>query len=106
MEFEFSGLGRDHGDMAQAVAAARPRPCDRLDKAVIGDHMMSNEKVENRLFAIVDVGPRVVAFDVGDDDDGARDVVRTLFLEHPSRMPLPIAIGGRFRAPARLEVLE
>lgn len=92
--------------MAQAVAAARPGPCDRLDKTVIGDHLMGHEEVKNRLFAVVDVGASVVPFHVGDHQHGAGDMVRTLFLEHPSRMPFPIAVGRRFRAPARLEVLE
>jgi hypothetical protein len=106
MEFEFRGLGRDHGDVAQAVAAARPRPRDRLDKAIVSDHLMGHEEVENRLFAVVDVGAAVVPFHVGNDQHGAGDVVRTLFAQHPSRMAFPVPICLRLGPAARLQVLE
>jgi hypothetical protein len=106
MEFEFCGLGRDHGDVAKAVAAARPRPCDRLDKAVIGDHVMGHEEVKNRLFAVVDVGAAVVPFHVGDDQHGTGDVVRPLFAQHPSGMAFPVPICRRLGPAARLQVLE
>jgi hypothetical protein len=43
MEFDFDRLGRDHGDVTQAIAAARPRPRDRLDETVILDHLMGDE---------------------------------------------------------------
>ena len=106
MEFDCDWLGRDHRDVAQAVSAARPRPRHSLDKAVIGDHLMGNEKVKNGLFAVVDVRFRVVAFHGRDDNDRARYVVRSLFLQHPSRMPFPVAVNRSLGPPARLQVLE
>jgi hypothetical protein len=106
MEFEFRGLGGDHGDVAQAVPAACPGPRDRLDKAVVSDHLMGHEEVKNGLFAVVDVGAAVVAFHVGNHEHGAGYVVRALFLQHPSRMPFPIPIRLRLGPAARLEVLE
>lgn len=104
MEFELRGLGRDHGDVAQAVAAARPRPCDRLDKAVVGDHLMGDEKVQNGLLPVVDVGLRVVAFHGRDHHDRAGYVMRALLAQNPSRVTFPVAVNRRLGAPARLQV--
>jgi hypothetical protein len=104
MEFDFDRLGRDDGDMAQAIAAARPRPRHRLDKPVILDHLMGDEKVQNGLLPVVDVGLRVVAFHGRDHHDRAGYVMRALLAQNPSRVTFPVAVNRRLGAPARLLV--
>lgn len=75
MEFEINGLARDDGDVAKAVAAARPAPRHALAKAVVINDVVFDEQIEDRLFAVVDVAAVAVALNVRDDDGWARHAV-------------------------------
>lgn len=68
-------LDRHDRDVAKAIAAARPAPCDPFAKTVVINDVVFDEQVEDRLFAVVDVAAVLVALNVRDDDGRAGHAV-------------------------------